>query len=236
VLKIKTYFVLLVILKTKKYFSRAYGRLQAFSLTRKILISKQLPLKFAPANIVLFVVCLISYLVSYGQRPEGPRYLKKLFKTYKKVEVVFGCNFQTSDYKGSKETRRYYELGIGRSFQYEGRHGPVSAGLYVSEEVYFGDKNIYGTKIGFYTHYLFDIGFSTIYYTDFTKGNLKLRPEFGVGLGAFRVVGGYNIPTFGNKAFGELRKSRGQCTIQFMLPVRKKVIEERNIYKSLFKF
>lgn len=147
-----------------------------------------------------------------------------------------GLDFQASDYKGSKATRRYFELGLARSVHDYSMHGPVSAGVYLSEEVYLGEKNIYGTKIGAYTHYLLDIGFSMICYTDFSRTNFKLRPEFGLGLGPLRIAGGYNIPTFANKAFAELRKSDGQLTIQYFLPVKRKIIQERRILKSIFKF
>ncbi len=37
-------------------------------------------------------------------------------------------------------------------------------------------------------------GATTIYYTDFDTGSLKLRPEIGFGFGNMKLVYGYNIP------------------------------------------
>ncbi len=182
----------------------------------------------------------MSYFVGSGQETDSTHQVHSIYARrsilFKKTEIVTGINFQTSNYNNSKETRRYVELGVARSIHLDGYHGPVSMGYYISEEVYFGEKNIYGTKIGVYTHYMFDIGFSAIYYTDLSKGNVKLRPELGLGMGALRIVGGYNIPTFANKSFGALRKSNGQLTVQFLIPVKKKVIkDEGNRFTQLFK-
>ena len=162
--------------------------------------------------------------------------IRHLRKEYKKTEIVAGLDFQTANFKNAKEPRKYVEIGIGRSFHIDGFEGGAAFGAYVSEEFHFGDKNIYGTKFGVYTHYLFDIGFATVYYTDFKKVNLKLRPELGVGLGAIRIVGGYNIPVFGNKSFEELARSRGELTIQGFIPVKKTAVNEksRTIFNRLF--
>ena len=196
-------------------------------------------MKIIIANITILALPLICYFPGSGQDIDSTyinRSDRYKSKTVKKAEILIGLNFQTGDYNDSKETRRYFELGIARSVHLYTYHGPTSIGLYISEEVYFGEKNIYGTKISAYTRYMFDIGFAVVYYTDLNKGNFKLRPEFGVGMGALRIVGGYNIPTFGNKAFGELRKSTGQLTIQFLIPVKKKIINpEGSIIKHLFK-
>jgi hypothetical protein len=191
-------------------------------------------LKFTSANIAFLVLSLVANLKGNAQAKDPET--SSPWKRFRKTEIVTGLNFQTSDYKGSKETRRYFELGVARSIHDYGMHGPVSAGVYISEEVYFGDRNIYGTKLGVYTHYLFDLGMAMIYYTDLDRSNLKLRPELGVGLGALRIVGGYNIPTFGNRQFGALRKSNGQLTMQFLVPVKKKRIpSDQRIFRQLFK-
>lgn len=166
----------------------------------------------------------------------GSEYFDRLYKKEKRTEILTGFNVQYYSFNGAQEVRKYIELGVARSAHFDSRHGPASFGYYISEEFHIGDKNIYGTKIGVYTHYMFDIGFSIIYYTDFSKGNLKLRPEFGLGMGSLRIVGGYNIPTFANKSFEELRKSNGQLIIQWLIPVKRKIINrEGNIIEVLFK-
>lgn len=107
-----------------------------------------------------------------------------LWKRFRKTEVVTGLNFQTSDYKGSKETRRYFELGVARSVHNNSMHGPASFVAYMSEEVYLGrngQQNIYGAKLGAYAHYLFDIGMSVIYYTDLTGAISNYDPNWELG-------------------------------------------------------
>ena len=141
---------------------------------------------------------------------------------------MLGMNWQ-GNWRDDGKTFRYIEIGFAKSIHQESRHGPISTGVYLSEEIYFGNENIYGTKLGAYIHGMFcDMGLSMIYYTDFKKGNLKVRPEVGVGIGALRIVTGYNIPTINNKAFEQLRKNNAQITIQFMVPVKKKLINNND--------
>jgi hypothetical protein len=70
---------------------------------------------------------------------------------------------------------------------------------------------------------LIDVGIALVYYTDFKKGNLKFRPEFGIGWGAFRAVFGCNTGTINNKSWEALRNQRAQETVQLMVPVNKKI-------------
>jgi hypothetical protein len=106
----------------------------------------------------------------------------------------------------------------------------------LSEEIHLSNKDVYGTKVGAYFHYFLDVGMALVYYTDFTKGNFKIRPEFGWGMGSFRIAGGYNIPTINNKAFADLSNSKGQLVIQFGLPVRKrKWNHQRKGFKYFFR-
>ncbi len=58
-----------------------------------------------------------------------------------------------------------------------------------------------------------------------------------MGLGAFRITVGYNIPTIDNKGFELLRRNNAQIAIQFLIPVKKKEYKrsEENIFKELFK-
>lgn len=132
--------------------------------------------------------------------------------------------------------RKYLEIGISRSYHVDGFEGGAAIGTYLSQEIHFGDKNVYGTKLGIYTHYMLDIGFAAVYYTDFEKVNLKLRPELGVGMGAVRIVGGYSLPVFGNKNFERLAKSTGQITIQGFIPVKKNETNTRgrSIFSRIF--
>jgi hypothetical protein len=196
-------------------------------------------LKIIIANIAFLMLLIAVSMVCLAQSKDsitGAEYFGRLYKKEKRTEVLTGFNVQYYRLNGVQGVRKYFELGVARSAHFDGRHGPASMGYYISEEVYFGGRNIYGSKIGIYTHYMVDIGFSIIYYTDFSKGNLKLRPEFGLGMGSLRIVGGYNIPTFANKSFEELRKSNGQLIIQWLIPVKRKIInKDGNIFEVLFK-
>lgn len=172
---------------------------------------------------VVAVSCLFTSFQSSAQRKDSTRIC--LDQTFRKTELVLGTNWQANwRDKDNTQTRNYIEVGIGRSIHTYHRHGVSSAGIYLSEEMYFGKKNIYGTKLGVYAHYLLDLGFSMIYYTDFKKGNFKLRPELGIGAGPFRAVFGFNLPTIDNKAFEELRNHRAQVTVQLMIPVKKTIV------------
>jgi len=194
--------------------------------------------KNSSANIAFLVLFTGVNSVCCSQQAdtvEFNRYMEDMNVRYKRTDLVTGFNWQPS-LKNDVSTIRYVEVGVGRSVHQYGRHGPVSVGAYVSEEIYFGKNNIYGTKAGVYMHYMFDLGFSAIYYTDFKKGNFKLRPEFGIGMMGFRAVIGFNIPTINNKAFYRLQKNYGQITIQYMWPLKKqKVKDEGSIFRNLFK-
>lgn len=197
-------------------------------------------LKIIIANIALLTLLLAGNSFCFGQKQDSLptlNYFHRLFKREKKIEILTGISWQDNwKDENNDNTLRYMEIGIAKSIHDYGRHGPVSFGVYACEEIYFGNENIYGTKLGAYTHYLFDLGFSMIYYTDFKRGNFKLRPELGFGIGALRAVAGFNIPTIGNKVIEKLRKNNAQLIIQFLIPVKKKIInQEGSIIKHLFK-
>jgi hypothetical protein len=168
------------------------------------------------------LLLLLSSFIASAQ-DEG-RHSRHEFARYRKTELLVGMNWQ-ADWRdeNNSQTRTYIELGLAKAIHDQGMHGDAVAGIYASEEIHFGKKNIYGTKLGAYTHFwLIDLGFAMVYYTDFKKGNFKLRPELGFGAGPVRAVFGFNIPTIDNKAFEELRRHRAQVTVQVMIPVSKK--------------
>ena len=124
---------------------------------------------------------------------------------------------------------KYLEIGIGKGRYIYHMHGVTGSGIYLSEEILLNrKKGIYGTKLGYFVHWLLDAGFSVVYYTDFERGNLKLRPELGGGMGRVRAVVGYNIPTINNRAMPELRKQNAQVTIQVGFGVKRKVLQQNS--------
>jgi hypothetical protein len=69
------------------------------------------------------------------------------------------------------------------------------------------------------------MGLSVVYYTDFKRGNLKLRPELGFGVGRAGILVGYNIPTINNRAMPELQKQNAQVTFRVGFGVKKKELK-----------
>jgi hypothetical protein len=151
------------------------------------------------------------------------------------TDIIVGVHWQGNAKERNGENApmyRYYEIGIGKGLYTGGVCIGGSSLIYISEEMYFGDKTIIGTKVGAWAHYLFDLGLALVYYTDFKKGNFKIRPEFGAGLGRVRFVVGYNIPTINNKAFTELSRNTIQVSIQLTIPVKQTEIKKQPMAAS----
>jgi hypothetical protein len=168
---------------------------------------------------VVPVLLVLIYNTSFAQDTTYRR--SPLFYTMRSTDLLIGVHWQGNS--RDDKTLRYYEIGLARGKYISTMESYFGMAVYASEEMYFGrDKNIYGTKIGAWAHWLFDVGASAVYYTDFKRGNFKIRPELGFGAGRLRIVGGYNIPTINNKAFDELRRNNWQASIQTTVGLRKK--------------
>lgn len=179
-------------------------------------------------RISLFFVIVFASMFTCAVAQDSTAPYKFLFRKEKSIDLWLGYNLQgnSSDETG-ETTMKYLEIGIGKGRYIYHMHGITGAGVYVSEEILLNkNKNIYGTKIGCFAHWMFDAGFSIVYYTDFEKGNLKLRPELGVGMGRVRGVVGYNIPTVNNKAMPELRKQNMQVTLQAGFGLKRKAVKQ----------
>jgi hypothetical protein len=169
-----------------------------------------------PLLIVLSVLLLSNYV-------DGQDTSFRLVRSIRSTDILIGVHWQGDARESAKDEKmyRFIEIGVGKGRYTSGICSGAGGAVYISEEMYFGkDKNIFGTKIGAWTHYLLDLGLSLVYYTDFKKGNFKVRPEAGVGLGRMRIVVGYNISTIDNKAFAELSHHNMQASIQFTLGVK----------------
>jgi hypothetical protein len=171
---------------------------------------------------LLLVVIFISStkLVAQDSTSGKSRWDWKINST----DLLLGVHWQGNT--RDEKMIRYYEIGIAKGRYISHRHGITGGAIYVSEEVHFGkDKNIFGTKIGAWMHWMLDFGMAAIYYTDFDRGNFKIRPELGLGMGRLRAVVGYNIPTINNKAFQELQRNNLQVSVQLALGICKKLIK-----------
>jgi len=172
------------------------------------------------------VTVLLVFVLAYRSHSQDSTFM--LCYRVRSTDLIIGMNWQGDGREVAKneKTYRYVEIGIGKGSYNMCICGGGASGVYVSEEMYFGkDKDIFGTKVGGWVHYLIDFGLSLIYYTDFKRGNFKVRPELGVGLGRMRAVFGYNIPTINNKAFTELTHHNMQISIQFTVGVKQKKTE-----------
>jgi len=152
----------------------------------------------------------------------------RLVHFVRSTDLLIGVHWQGDGRESAKNEKmyRFIEIGVGKGNYNFSICGGGASSLYISEEMYFGkDKTILGTKVGAWMHYLLDLGLSLVYYTDFKRGNFKVRPEFGVGLGRMRLVVGYNIPTINNKAFTELTHHNMQASLQFTLGIKQKEIK-----------
>jgi hypothetical protein len=144
-------------------------------------------------------------------------------------KLLVGVNFQGSSREAHQDiNRKYIEVGLHRTLtDYGGYHPPIALTYGLSTEILLDPNPVYGFKVsGWATAMLFVLGASTVYYTDFEKGNLKIRPELGVGMHPFKLTVGYNIPTLWNKDFERMRYADLQITLNIVLKLKTIKIEE----------
>ena len=141
----------------------------------------------------------------------------------RETDLFVGISWQGNGDEG-RRLWRYYEIGLAKAIYDETEMGKEGAAVYAAEELYLaGNGNVYGTKIGAWAHLIVDLGVAAIYYTDFKKGNFKLRGEAGFGYARTRAVFGYNLPTFGNKSFERLSNHDFEISIQTTFRLHKKL-------------
>lgn len=120
--------------------------------------------------------------------------------TSKTININLGYNYSSN---------HIVELGMSfRNFKTTGYH-MVESHLALSGEVVLGNEFIIGPKISGWIaggSSAMAMGFSLIYYTDFSQNEFNVRPEIGFGLFGVKVVYGYNIKIFGD-GFDEISKN-----------------------------
>ena len=139
------------------------------------------------------------------------------------LKLLLGGNLQQA-YKtnGDEYNRKYFEIGLHKAItSFGGHHPPGSFTHGVSIEIAPETKPIYGFKYSAWAQvWCFVLGIGGIYYTDFTYGNFKIRPEFGIGMYPFKLAVGFNIPTIFNKDFQEIQRAYGQITLNLLLKLK----------------
>ena len=141
----------------------------------------------------------------------------------KAVDLAVSYHFQ-GDSRSMDSTDNFHFLGIGLQLTnavFGGHHGPSTFSYGVGTEIMISDlPTIYGFRAGSWVSgYAFTSGLHLVYYTDFDRGNLKLRWDFGLGGRRLRVTMGFNIPTIYNRDFEQLRRQDAQLGVQWQLPI-----------------
>jgi hypothetical protein len=154
----------------------------------------------------------------HKMRPSGER-------SYRETAVKFlaGAHLQMAkDRNDSAYSRKLLEIGIHRTVAFDGLQHPKSAvTIGPSLEFSLGETPVYGFKFGGWINAnLLTLGISSIYYTDFHRGNFKIRPEIGFGFHAAKLTMGLNIPTIANGDFFPLKSSLLQISFNALLKVK----------------
>lgn len=139
------------------------------------------------------------------------------------LKLLIGGNLQQVYRMDGKEfNRKHIEIGLHKTLTSFDWHHPSSVITHgISLEVAPGSNTIYGFKYSAWAEvWFFVFGLAGVYYTDFDKGNFKIRPEIGVGMYRFKLSAGFNIPTIRNKDFEALQRSYGQVTLNILLKLK----------------
>lgn len=150
---------------------------------------------------------------AYSRRPSTELALK----------FLAGAHLQMAkDHNDSTYSRKLVEAGVHFTITGDGLRHPKSAfTIGPSVEFSLGESPVYGFKFGGWVNVnLITFGLSTVYYTDFHRGNFKIRPEAGVGFHAAKLTMGLNIPTIANKDFFPLKSSLMQISLGILLKVK----------------
>ena len=139
------------------------------------------------------------------------------------IKLLVGGNFQQAYRTDGKEyNRKYLEIGIHKTITAFGGHHPASSFTHgFSLEIAPEANPIYGFKYSAWAQvWCFVLSLGGVYYTDFDKGNFKIRPEIGIGMYPFKLSAGFNVPTIRNKDFKELQRAQGQVTLNILLKLK----------------
>jgi hypothetical protein len=139
------------------------------------------------------------------------------------VKLLVGGNLQQAYRADDKEyNRKYFEVGVHKTLTaFGGHHPPSSITHGLSLEIAPEANPIYGFKYSAWAQvWCFVLGLGGVYYTDFDRGNFKIRPEIGIGMYPFKLTAGFNIPTIRNKEFKEIQRANGQVTLNILMKLK----------------
>ena len=172
-------------------------------------------------KIKLVIIVLMVNAVCYAQADTLQKSRSKRHFREKSSSILVGLHLQeTKNESGNDYRRKYIEVGLHKTILTD--YAVFTHGL--SVEVSPEKRTIVGLKYGGWTNYtFFSLGLNGIYYTDFKQGSFIIRPEFGLGVDRFRFAVGYNVSTFSNDQFNELKDAKGQFMLNVLL--RRKLIK-----------
>jgi hypothetical protein len=185
------------------------------------------PSYFSP---VLFFLLLPVF--SLAQEPAATADSLKINRELYRVkshDLIIGNHLvagEESEFEGP--SFYFLELGYARTISARGgHHGPGTAVMSVSQSFAINREFVTATRVGMsFRGWLASMGLYLSYYTDFEYGNLKIAPEFGMGLPNFKAVMGFNIPTINNRDFAAIQHGLYQFTLNFNLPLSKTRLDD----------
>lgn len=162
--------------------------------------------------IILFIL-LPTFCLSIPINTNGQLKIKE-FMVKKDYDIYTGLHFQF--HTDSKKTTLNPEIGIAKVYYLKLNQYEFCFNWCLSNEIILQKNLICGFKTSPWisiSNYSF--GFSFIYYTDFNKGNFKIRPEIGLLYKRFRIAIGFNIPTIDNTALKSLTNADLQLSFNY---------------------
>lgn len=186
-----------------------------------------------PSGFKILPMLLLPGIIASAQKDTVPGktdavvFIQYREKAYK---ILLGGQVQQAIKTNGKEySRKYFEIGLHKTITATYGHHPQTAFSHgLSVEIAPEKNTIFGFKYGAWGVFsLLVLGINGIYYTDFNRGNFKIRPELGFGAPPFKLTFGYNIPTISNAAFKELKSSKVQVTLNILLKAKTIKREER---------
>jgi hypothetical protein len=159
-----------------------------------------------------FLILLLVFicLTGHSQTKDSGEYRKGYME--KELGLLIGANVGHSG---------LLEIGLSKVAYGSDGHHPLGYGYFISNEVKLSGKFIMGPKIGVYFaggSSAMGFGCDLIYYTDFDKGSLTLRPDIGFSVSKFRIAYGYNFKMT-NKDFAGI--NRGVLHISYSIRLKK---------------
>lgn len=134
------------------------------------------------------------------------------------IDMYFGLSSQLN----TSQKIFYFlpEIVISRDFILKINDFQFGAYLLFGTEFLLDPEIIYGFKISASVYaFQYSLALCLVYYTNFEKGNFKLRPEFGWNYGDFKLLIGFNISTYENYVLKTMKDSDIQLSIYYFLSI-----------------